>query len=935
MISVSQPMRPGFISVIVSTYNRATVLRDCLDALRRQTWRDFEVIVVVGPCTDETMNVLAPYLRSIKCIHTPERNLSKSRNLGVEAAAGDIVAFIDDDSCAHPSWLADLAAAYDDPGIGGAGGLVYDHTGGSLQYRYSACWRNGQAFFDVRPPFDDFTKPGANPFLYLQGTNASFRRAVVLEVGGFNEEIEYYHDETELCLRIIDAGYRLKPLTDAIVYHRYAASSVRDVRRVVFDPYTTVKNHHLFVLQNGGLRYPSCEIYASLYDWTSGVTSHGHFAFANGDFTRKQADHFISRVEEGVFTGQMAALAPRPLRSFPPPATPLPFAAFPVEGRMVVCMLTDEYPPGSYGGIGRYTQDLATEMAALGHEIHVITTSPDRTRVDYEDGVWVHRRAAESIHPLFAQIPLCHTFEIASRLFAEVEHIRSLTRVDVVESPIWNCLGMVSHLSADYGSALTLMTNIATLRSLHKSWQDSVELLDREVIEGELFRSHQRIQGISGAVLEGSMKQYGAVGTGVVQWLGVQDPGPPAPRRENPVPVILFVGRLEYRKGVDRLVDAARRMHEAGLDFALRCIGRDTLNNELASGYFIAEFESRYAADPEFLRKISFLGEVSEADLAAEYAAADVFCLPSRYESFGLVILEAMARGVPAVVADMGGMVEIVTHEVEGLVFNSADELSLTRCLTRMVTDRKFRASAGRRARARFEADFTLQAAGERWIKGYRSLVPDRDKIERSPSLRELHARLVRFLSGTQLSYLQRPEILAWLALGPACRYRPFHEVLCAALDQPEVVFVDLVHFGLLKRAPDWEVRVRLSAGVSVCPDRYRYVRELMESDEFRTGAGIESIDAAATDGIWFEWEFRRLRNSGELDFVTMCYTLLLGRPPEPTLVERILRSATIIGDRIEFVAQTIDSPEFKARAMAPQIDIAKLRSFTDAPILH
>src|SRR5262249_54453894 len=150
-----------------------------------------------------------PGVRVADC---PVVKLSRSRNIGISAAAGEVVAFIDDDSIPEPNWLRDLLAAYAAPDVGAAGGLVYDPSGFALQYRYAACDRTGDTDFDVMPPFDDYVRPGADPFVYLQGTNTSFRRSCLQEIGGFDEEIEYYYDDVEVCLQVIDRGRRVAPL---------------------------------------------------------------------------------------------------------------------------------------------------------------------------------------------------------------------------------------------------------------------------------------------------------------------------------------------------------------------------------------------------------------------------------------------------------------------------------------------------------------------------------------------------------------------------------------------------------------------------------------------------------------------------------------------------------------------------------------------------
>jgi len=122
-------------SVIVNTYNRGAFLPDTLQSLSELDYSNYEVIVVNGPSTDNTQEVLSHWKDIIKIGDCPEPNLSMSRNIGIQMASGDIVAFIDDDAAPHPSWLKHLAVNYLDPRVGGVGGFTIDNTGVRYQVK--------------------------------------------------------------------------------------------------------------------------------------------------------------------------------------------------------------------------------------------------------------------------------------------------------------------------------------------------------------------------------------------------------------------------------------------------------------------------------------------------------------------------------------------------------------------------------------------------------------------------------------------------------------------------------------------------------------------------------------------------------------------------------------------------------------------------------
>ena len=316
------------VSVVIATTNRAKSLRVTLDALRDQSHEDFEVVVVLRPSEDETPDLLAERAGQIRVVENPERNLCKSRNLGIDLAAGEVVAFIDDDSVPEPGWLHELAAAYDET-IGGAGGLVYDQTGVNLQYRYATCDRVGRTDFGRLPPFDELNRPGADPFVYLQGTNMSFRRAALEAVGGFDENIEYVWDESDLALHLIDAGWKLRPLHGAAVHHKMLPSHLRRGKEVVVDPFLQIKNRSYFAMRNGVGRRSMTEIFRSLVEYLDRRRQWAIDSERWGRLSAQETQTFLARLNDGFEVGVSQGLGPRAGRQLAA-SKPRDFLPYPV-----------------------------------------------------------------------------------------------------------------------------------------------------------------------------------------------------------------------------------------------------------------------------------------------------------------------------------------------------------------------------------------------------------------------------------------------------------------------------------------------------------------------------------------------------------------------------------------------------------------------------
>ncbi len=158
-------------------------------------------------------------------------------------------------------------------------------------------------------------------------------------------------------------------------------------------------------------------------------------------------------------------------------------------------------------------------------------------------------------------------------------------------------------------------------------------------------------------------------------------PDPPLPRRPAATPLFLFVGRLDIEKGVDTLLNAFAITHASVPDARLRIVGQGALRPAL-------EDLTRSLGLQDC---VTFCGWQEPHAIDTELSHAWALVAPSRWpEPFGLVALEAMFRGVPAVVPAFGGFVETVEHGVSGLVFPPNDVTALAQLLLDLASGHSF-----------------------------------------------------------------------------------------------------------------------------------------------------------------------------------------------------------------------------------------------------
>jgi hypothetical protein len=180
---------------------------------------------------------------------------------------------------------------------------------------------------------------------------------------------------------------------------------------------------------------------------------------------------------------------------------------------------------------------------------------------------------------------------------------------------------------------------------------------------------------------------------------------------------VLFVGRLEARKGIDVLLKSIPAVVSTNPSVRFTIVGDNTLPG--ANGVpFAEEFLAEHRGCA-WLSQVRFTGKVSDTMLQQAYSECDIFVAPSRFESFGLVFLEAMRVCKPVIGCRAGGMPEIISDGESGLLVLPGDVVELTNALNWMIQHPEERDRMGRAGRRIFETTFTSAKMAERSLDLY------------------------------------------------------------------------------------------------------------------------------------------------------------------------------------------------------------------------
>jgi len=380
-------------------------------------------------------------------------------------------------------------------------------------------------------------------------------------------------------------------------------------------------------------------------------------------------------------------------------------------------MFTWEYPPRIVGGISRVVEGLSRSLTELGQEVHVITNEmPGFPAEDNDRGVLVHRVAIESPTPNFHTwvMMMNHYFsKRAGRLVREtgdfdIGHVHDwLVLPTGAETKSYLGTTLVSTLhSLEFrrsGGVDTPESKMADSLEWWITYESSVIILCSESMKNDTI-SHFRVPQDKLRVIPIGIDQS-----------KFKDRYPDRERTRAKYGVraeeklVLFVGRLTSQKGCEYLI---RAIPYVARFFNVRLL-------IAGDGHLRGELEGIAVSSGVRPRTI-FAGFVNDDDLTDLFLCSDLMVIPSVYEPFGVVALEAMAARLPLVASNVGGLAEIIKHEENGLLVFPRDSSSIAWGISRILSDQANTQRLVKNASREAETRFSWSAVAKQTLEVYK-----------------------------------------------------------------------------------------------------------------------------------------------------------------------------------------------------------------------
>ncbi|MBP1993584.1 1,4-alpha-glucan branching protein domain-containing protein [Paenibacillus eucommiae] len=392
--------------------------------------------------------------------------------------------------------------------------------------------------------------------------------------------------------------------------------------------------------------------------------------------------------------------------------------------KLRILMLTWEYPPRIIGGLARAVCDLSRQLAAAGHDVHVITCQTHSSPL-YEIAERVHVHRVQVLQSLEAVNFLDWVFLMNS---AFSDAILELTEQGFIFDLLHGHDWLIYYCAKESKRTLKLplvITIHATEYGRHQGklkneLQHTIHSIESKLVlmaDCVIVCSRAMVQEVH-SLFQLSENNIIRIPNGLPLYPGQehQNYGTTVPllqalKKSGQEQIVCFLGRLVHEKGVHILLEAMHHIIHKLPDIKLLIAG---------SGPSLEWLQELAAPLREH---VQFVGFLDEADKYSLLQLADVCVFPSLYEPFGIVALEAMATGTPVIASDVGGLSEIIEHGVDGCKVPPDDAAALASQVLQLLLDPEFARTLATAASYKARTEFNGAQLAEAMIQTYFSIL--------------------------------------------------------------------------------------------------------------------------------------------------------------------------------------------------------------------
>ena len=407
-----------------------------------------------------------------------------------------------------------------------------------------------------------------------------------------------------------------------------------------------------------------------------------------------------------------------------------------------ICIVTTAYPP-VIDGFSTYTRDLAVSLTKLGHSVTVVwADSSGAVSGAPSDsctlGVRVVRfePALDVIGRLLCRVTGSSRFGQSYQIYRILRRYQRERPFDVIEFSNWHAPAAAHSLFKLAPQVLRITTTIHQVAPSFPGSNGDAKAQRREqravkklaCLEALTVRRSDIIiaptSGHLNAIAEGSGLRLEDHRLRIIPFgVNISDRRPTMfQRTDKQICRLLFVGRLSQRKGFDVLIAALPHIiTKAKTEVVMTIIGEDV---RTPAGVSTWEALSS-SLDDAVRRRIEYLGAVTDEERDDNYRNCDLFIAPSRYESFGLMYIEAMSYGIPAIGCRTGGIPDVIDHGITGLLVEPDNAPALAAAALQLVNDPEQRRRMGTLAQCSVARRFTCEQTAQATLDAYRSAMAD------------------------------------------------------------------------------------------------------------------------------------------------------------------------------------------------------------------